>query len=200
MAVSTSRLFWLSWLQVAIGVAGTVAVLWSIRTALDSIKITQRGLELQSLAIRQEFRPAFAADPINVSAHGPNRMRIALTFKNTGNSTAKNVRTALIYTVKTRMPRSIALNPDHLRFRGVARPVPKLSETGWGFTPSASDTAGIRAGTHCVQVAFIAIFDDDFGGKYVYEYRREFWGADLGHYRGLSDLEITEPLTKGREH
>lgn len=197
MAVSTARLFWISWAQIAIGVAGTVAVVWTVLVALRSSQVTQKALEHQQIAARMQLRPTFVANPVVAVAHGTGRLRVSFLHRNCGVSTARRFRHGWTRAVVLAGGGS-QLDPAKAMLRDTTSEVPKDGVCGFHFRLKATEAASLAAGTHVLQIAYLAIFDDDLGGRYKFTNKREYSG-DLSSSHTLKGFEFVEPELEGRE-
>ncbi|MNR07602.1 hypothetical protein D3C85_1237300 [compost metagenome] len=199
MALSTERLIWLSWLQIALALSGTVAILWTLRVSVRSVDLTREALTHQQIATRKQLRPSLTPNGAEIALLPDGRSRVTLRFENTGSSTARDFRHALIWKVVPIDERESQLDPDELRIPERSSNLPRSADSGFGFTLNRRSADRLAAGSHVLQTAYCATYADDLGGKYLYTFSRIFWTRDLSAYRSLSGFEFTDPALVDRE-
>lgn len=199
MALSTSRLVWLSWLQVFVAVGGAGAVVWTVMIAIESMKVTQRQLLHQQNVSRAELRPKITREARPVIIDQDGRALLHLSFLNRGQTTALNLRRGLLWKVVPGTDGKSALDADALRLRKPKSVLTVETPTGWEIYLSPSATARILAGTHCLQAAVCGVYDDALGGAYRFQFCKVFYGTTLARERGLEGFKFTDPDLKNRE-
>lgn len=198
MAVSTARMVWLSWAQIAVAVAGSVGILWTLLLSRRSADMTREALLHQRAATRSELRPRFRTLMPKIKARPNGGMRVEFLFENTGVGVARGFRNLYAAKIVPIEETQCQIEFDELEFSKTAGSILTHGTAGFAMNIGRADADRIRNDSHAVQIAFYCIYDDDFGGLYQYKSARVYWDKDLTSYKTLSGFELERPELKGR--
>lgn len=202
MALSTARLVWLNWLQIAVAAAGAVAVIATLRHSNRTADLSRDAIEQQQIALRHQLRPALVLADITVTPQGDGDVRATIRYENVGGSPARNVKFNWLVEL-TGKENAVANQMDNsnLRFDPLEseRSIARGSDFGMFFTLTPAEYDEIVKGTGALQYAMQVIYDDDFGGRYKSTSARSCWDSNLSAFVGLDDFSFTDPLLSGRE-
>ena len=199
MARSTADVAWLGWLQVIVGVAGTLGVLWTLGLTIRSMSLTREALAHGKLAARHQLRPALTPLGASITYTDDGKCRVAIKFANNGEPTARNFRQGWAYAIAP-LGSDCRIPFDTLRLKVARDAVPKDGDTGFAVQLPTNATAGLKSGKFTFQAAYCATYEDEFGGRYCFTFAREYWQEDLSAYRTMFDFQFTEPELAGREN
>lgn len=199
MALSTQRVVWLGWAQILVSIAGSAIVIWTVLVALHSAKLTRNTFEHQQLVTRLQFRPRLMLTPIAVTTHAHGGMDIEFRFRNIGVLPARQFRHEIRWVITPMLNGENKMPLTPFAFTQSAGIVAKDNEAGKRLRLPAASAALITSGTHALQIAYIAIFDDELGGRYRHSYTKELSTADLSHDRAVNGFKFSSPSLKGRK-
>lgn len=199
MAVSTTRLVWLSWMQIIVAALGAGVVFWTVVIGIEALRVSQREVENQQAFTREQLRPRLtpSRNPFVITEDG--NASIHLEFTNIGASSARKLRKIMIHkVVPALIGNQCQLDVEDFKLAEKSTVLSMRGKTGWKISLNKSDTENIRAGTHVLQIAAGYIFDDNFGGKYRYIYSTVYFGPNLERTRPLPNFMVTH-LTPWKE-